>query len=77
MNGRWGVEGVIDRPITDQLEHDHRQAVLRRDDFLSEFLFQMASRMIASSLESRIELNDGVTILLFGLGVYQIERSLH
>ncbi|CAF1168167.1 unnamed protein product [Adineta ricciae] len=35
----------------------------------------MASRLIASSLESTVKLNDGVIMPLFGLGVYEIENN--
>jgi hypothetical protein len=38
-------------------------------------LFQMASRLIAASLESTVKLNDGVVMPLFGLGVYKIENN--
>lgn len=70
MNSRGGRQGVIDIPINDQLEYDHLQAAAC--DF---FFFQMTSRLIASSLESTVKLNDGVIMPLFGLGVYQIQNN--
>ncbi len=35
----------------------------------------MATRLIATSLESTVKLNDGVVMPLFGLGVYKIENN--
>jgi hypothetical protein len=35
----------------------------------------MASRLIATSLESTVKLNDGVIMPLFGLGVYQVQNN--
>jgi hypothetical protein len=35
----------------------------------------MASRLIATGLESTVKLNDGIVMPLFGLGVYKIENN--